>query len=366
VLSLAACSRSAAPAAHPISPAVPAHADDAAIEKLALDLQTVGAPCDVAGVSRLMDRTGFLRLVAARAKDHHASIAATEMLFSVGANKMCAWLSGAADFRFLGIHESGNERRAVMRKVSADGFGYFEIRAGNPDAGLRILDVYSHNNGVWISDEVAEAGSLPADASLALKMAQINELDRTGKSQEALALLDSFPDSALNTRLIQSLRVAIAGRVSADALQQATEERARRLPGRERTPLDVMNAAFARGDFAEALHQVDVIDAAVGGDPFLDTLRASILAQRNGAGDLARAAELAERAVASSPQLAMPVGVKFTIAVARGQWSVALSSLEHLETRFDTVLSDEVLRSNPQWAPLVATPEYAGWKTRHP
>ena len=103
-----------------------------------------------------------------------------------------------------------------------------------------------------------------------------------------------------------------------------------------------MNRAFIRGDFVEALHQIDVLDAAVGGDAFLDATRASILVRRNGPGDLEDAATRAERAVQAEPKLAMTHGVTLAVATARRQWSSAISTLNILEHNFGTTLSEEL------------------------
>jgi uncharacterized membrane-anchored protein len=127
-----------------------------------------------------------------------------------------------------------------------------------------------------------------------------------------------------------------------------------------------MNSAFLRGDFDEALHQLDAIDAAVGGDPFLDAIRAPVLLQRNGPGDLEAAAARAERAAQAEPKLLMTQLVKLGTAMARSQWPLALSTLDAIESNFGMTLSEDQLRGLPNSAGLFTTSDYKEWRKRHP
>lgn len=363
LLLLVACTQSepVAPAQKPLPPAPREHP---AIENLAREFAAAANPCDVAKVAALMERKEFLRLVESHATEHHGTLLAAEVLLSTGAMKICSWMADAVDIRFLHVRMAEGEPRAVVRKVGAQGFGHFDVRTLDSPQGPRIVDVYSHNNGTWISIELAETASAPlADKSpSAATILTVNKLEDAGKHAEALATLDTLPSATRQSKSIQSLRVAIAGRVGVDAYKQALEERTRLFPDNKPTPLVAMNTAFMRGDHAEALAQMDVLDANVGGDPFLDTFRAAIIAQRNGPGDLEKASTYAERAVRANPDLAMPLTIKLSVAAARRQWSVALAALDGMKRDFSIVLTEDQLRAIPPVAPLLDTPEYATWR----
>ncbi len=261
-------------------------------------------------------------------------------------------------------HLVEGQPRTVLRKVSEIGFGYYDIAA----SGGRILDIYSYDNGTWISQEIADAFLMPGsdDPRAAQLVQQATALDDAGKHADALAALDALPDPVRATRPIQSWRVAIAGRISVEAYQQASDELARRFPDDRPTPIAAMNRAFMRNDFAEALHQLDILDAAIGGDPFLDTIRATILAFRHGPGDLEAAAARAERAAQAEPKLLMSQLVRLGTALALERWAKAISSLEAIDRDIGVVVSDDQLGRLPNAALFMTTPEYAAWRRDHP
>lgn len=331
------------------------------LSTLAVQLEAVAKPCDPVSVAALFDRDEFVGLVKRRAPSHDAALDVVEQFFPTGAAKFCAWFDRANDVRFLRVRPVDGEPRVVLRTVSDTGFGYFDIRA----RGGRILDVYSHNNGSWISQEIADAVLIDsaAAAKAAPIIATVNALEADGKHDDALAALDGLPDAVLARHSVQDLRVAIAGRISVAAYKRASDERSRRFPDDKSTPMAAMNAAFLRGDLDDALHQLDVMDAAIGGDPFLDAIRASVLAQRNHPGDLDTAAAYAERAVKAEPKLLMTRLVKLGVAMARRQWPTALATLEAIE-RDASKLTEDQLRGLPNAAELFATPEYQQWRDR--
>ncbi len=347
----------------------PAPAKEATDEHGALALRLVAAarPCNVAQVTALLDREGFVKLIEQRASAKKDAVRFLEQFVSTASNKFCAWVAGAVEVRMLRVRSVDGERRPLLRKVSDTGFGYFDVRAAPTADGLRIVDIYSHNNGTWISQEMADIVLSPAadDPTAGITVMRINALDTEGKHADALAALDAMPERVRNTRELQDLRVAIAGRASVAAYEQALAERARLFPDDKPTPMSAMNRAFLAGDLTEALHQIDLMEAAVGGDQFLDALRASVLAQRKGPGDLDAAASRAERAVQAEPKLAMTHQARLIVALARRQWTTALSALDSMQSLGVTV-SDADLRAIPSAADLLASPEYAEWRKRHP
>lgn len=350
----------AAPGAHPVS--------EPEAKALAARLETAASSCEASSIAALFDRKELLQLVERRAPAGHGTLRQLDQLFPMAADQLCAWVAGAIDLRVLRIRSMKGEPRLLLRKITDFGVGYFDVRIRVRAEGARILDVYSHNNGTWISQEIADIALSPGsdDPQVALTIKRINSLDQAGKHAEAQATLDSLPEPVRNMRVVQSLRVAIAGRTSLEAYQQALTERARQFPDDKITPFTAMNLAAIRRDFTEALRQIDVLDAAVGGDPFLDAIRAPVLVQRNGPGDLEAAAARAERAVKALPELAMTHYLKLTIALARSQWSTALATLDVLERDFGMTLTEDARSELPNAEGLFASPEYAAWRKRHP
>ncbi len=370
---IAACACTAAP---PRSPAPPparttpppaASIDEATVRKVGLALAGALAPCDQGEVTALLDRPALRALIEARAPGQDA-LALMEVFVSTGALKLCAWFADPIAVRLLRVRDVQGEPRAVLRKVSASGVGYFDVRVSVGPDGPRVVDVFSHNNGTWLDQELADALLLPGadDPAVAPIVLQVNALDDAGKPADALAALDTLPEPTRNTRSIQSWRVAIAGRISPTAYAQASEERARRFPEDRPTPAAALNRAFARADFDEALHQLDLMDADVGGDPLLDALRAGVTAQRNHPGDLEVAAGLAAHAVLAEPGLALAHAAQLSIALTAGQWTTAVAALDGFARQVGVTVPEAMLSKMPNAAAFLATPEYRAWRARHP
>ncbi|MDQ3368112.1 MAG: hypothetical protein M3680_22025 [Myxococcota bacterium] len=271
-------------------------------------------------------------------------------------------MNGADDLRLLRTEARGS--RALLRKLTTTSFGYFGVRGARSSDGLvRIVDVYSYNNGTWIADEMADAlmSKDTEDPAVALTIGRVNRLDAEGKYGEALAALDTLPPAVLDARTIQSLRVAIAGRQSPEAHRQAMEERTRRRPADVPTPFEAMNRAFLAGDLSEALRQIDLVERAVGGDGALDAFRAGVLVQRARPGDLEDAARRAERLVRDEPALALGHVARLGVALARREWTLTLATIDVLESRFGIAFSDAAMRASPGLAELVQSAEFAAW-----
>ncbi|MCE9572353.1 MAG: hypothetical protein K8W52_04290 [Deltaproteobacteria bacterium] len=370
---IAACASTAAP---PRSPAPPparttpppaASLDEATVRATGLTLAAALSPCDQDKVTALLDRPALRALIEARAPGDDA-LALVELFVSTGAVKLCAWFDDPVEVRLLRVRDVHGVRQALIRKVSAAGVGYFDVRVSVGPDGPRIVDVYSHNNGTWLDQEIADALLLSGaeDPMVGVTTMQVNALDDAGKPADALAALDTLPEATRNTRAIQSWRVAIAGRISPTAYAQAAAERARRFPDDKPTPFAAMNRAFMRADFDEALHQLDLMDAEIGGDPLLDALRAGVIAQRNHPGDRAIAAALAAHAVVAEPELAMSHAVQLGIALAQGQWATAVTALDDLARQVGFTVPEATLSKMPNAASFLATPEYQAWRARHP
>lgn len=222
LLLLIACSKSeprSAPAPRTLPPTTALREKHPAIEKLTRDFVAAAKPCDVTKVADLMERQEFMRVVQTHAKEHHGTLLATEVLLSTGAMKICSWMADAADIRFLHVRTAEGQPRAVVRKVGDQGFRHFDVRTIDTPQGPRILDLYSHNNGTWISLDIADTASVPLadNAPGAATILTVNKLENAGKHAEALATLDTLPQATRQSKPIQSLRVAIAGRAGVDA-----------------------------------------------------------------------------------------------------------------------------------------------------
>ena len=154
--------------------------------------------------------------------------------------------------------------------------------------------------------------------------------------------------------------------LSMEAYKSAIDELVRRFPNDPSVALIEIDGAFLRGDFGGALHAIDVLDGAVGPDPFLDGMRAMILAARKGPGDLDAADAKAENAMRGEPSLPIGFMAQLAIRLGRHEWTKALEQMDLLGQRFDMKFDDRTVRTVPMFEGLAETTEYATWRAQHP
>ena len=121
-----------------------------------------------------------------------------------------------------------------------------------------------------------------------------------------------------------------------------------------------MDGAFAIGDFDAALKWIDVIDKAVGGDPWQDANRAVAYLNK---GELDKAAQHVDSALKQEPTLQRAWEVKLDVSIVRKQWADAVAAMSELETKFGIKFDEVKLRAKPAMTEFVATPEFKQWLT---
>jgi hypothetical protein len=333
------------------------------------EVSTAGAhPCDATKVAALIDRDAFAKSVARHATGHDDVFKLVELFMSTAAAKLCAWNAGADRYEIIRVRVVEGETRVVLRRTSAGGFGYHEAHLVRIGTEWKLADLFAHNLGALISEEVA--GALLVDVSedplVGVKIMQINQLDTSGKHVDALAMIDALPAGVRGAKVMQSLRVAISQRVSIEHYLAALEQRSGLFPEMASIPSIQMNVAILRGDPTDALRQIDLLEAGIGGDAFLDSMRAGILLQRNGPGDLDDAAARATRATTAWPREPIVWLTSLGVEVVRRNWARSIQHLDRLVTELDYSLSPDILEQTPIFAELVKSSEYAAWRARQP
>lgn len=357
-------------------PVVAVTADQA--KQFAAQIGSAAFPCDVEQVAPLFDADAMTDKLEADMHSQGSKLAgATFRDPHAAARILCGWNNGIEGYRMLHVRDEKGEPRIVMRRLARAArkpvviVGYDELQlTQSADHKVRIRDVYSYTQGDWLSsllaggiDAMTEEGTSGGlDAAHTLR--QSRELQKDGKFTEALAALDSLPPNVRRSRMVQMARVRIADQISQDQYKQALDELAKLFPNDPSVALIEVDGAFLRGDFDAALANIDILDKAIGGDPFQDAIRAEVYLKRNQPGDLDRAAERAEAAIKAEPTLAKGWWARLDAAVHRKQYPLAIETIEHLHSAFGANLTDEAMHKIPEYADFLASPEYQAWRSR--
>ncbi|QDU83947.1 hypothetical protein Pla163_10480 [Planctomycetes bacterium Pla163] len=218
-------------------------------------------------------------------------------------------------YRFLRLM-SGEPTRALFRLESNNGLNYHELHLVADAESVRIVDAFVYVSGESLSTTFKRgyvAGLVQYDPSLAdtLPPTQKNYLSTLGALQRIKSVLASDPAAALamwseldaSVKFLPEFlgaRIAAASNVGEKEYLAALRDLREHYPDSPSMNLMMIDAYLLRGEFDQSLKCVDALDEQVGGDPYLELIRANIhLAD----GKFERAEKKVRRAIELDPLL---------------------------------------------------------------
>jgi tetratricopeptide (TPR) repeat protein len=290
------------------------------------------------------------------------------------AEQICAGIAKDGSYRLLRFHSVAGERRALFRMITAGGVNYHDLILARGSNGTpKIVDIHIYLAGERMSATVRR-GALPvlaeANKSIVEKLLgsesdfvanlgsiqKMQALSQQGKHSEALAECLKLPASLQKDRNILVQRVAIATQVDPTAHNAAVADYRKWHPNSAALHLMLIDCHFYRKDFAEALACVDALDEAVGGDPYLDFMRANL---HHSAGRPTEARNSALKAIEDEPTLIQPHWTLLTLALEAKDFAEIARLLTVMEKKFS--LRFDALEEAEPYAEFVKSPEYAKW-----
>jgi tetratricopeptide (TPR) repeat protein len=259
--------------------------------------------------------------------------------------------------------------------ILAEGtLNYHEIILTRRPNGVRAVDMFVYTSGERLSETGQRALllALPRDnqtllASLSGKarasvrrfalLPDITELFHRGEYPRVLALYSSLPPDVRGDKAFKLIRVMAAQKVNEAEYMMAIDDYRRAFPNDPSTYLISVDAHILAGRFAEVHEALNRLDQQVGGDLYLQTLRAQAFLQE---GKLPQAEQIAEKMLAENPRS------------VSAHWMLVFSSI--LSKRFETTvyllgkLQDELgvpigdLSLAPGYAEFAASPAFANWQ----
>jgi hypothetical protein len=324
-------------------------------------LSAVATSCDPEKIGALVDE----QALAGHMLEHSK---AEEPARSV----LCSWLAIEPDAKFSFLHLKDGapiiRKLAKVKKTSA--VTYFKLVLGTTksDNVVRIDDAYSFTEGTTISEALAETvdaglkAGISSSHDLRSAMAQIKTLRAQKKPEEAMAVLDGLPAEMRELRALRLLRVFVAREISNERYSQEMTAVLAKYPNDPSLALIAVNDAALRKDYPATIKQIDILDQAIGGDPYQDAIRSSIYFQ---SGDYAQARARAEAAVKLEPTLVRAQFSLIEAEAALNDNAAVLASLQVLAMLGQT-LSAAAVAALPNYTEFAKSPEFQTWAAEHP
>lgn len=270
----------------------------------------------------------------------------------------------------------GDECHLLLRVIQDTGLNYYDVVLVRRGPEIVAADAYVFLAGEQLSATMrrflliaaAAAGIPPApDAARADAV--------TISNAETLRELLAAADASDHAHVLE-----LAGRLPADVLAEKPILMARAIAAirsgveQRSTAFDDLRAAFPDDACVElvaidhharnqdrngCLEAIDRLDDRLGGDPYLDVLRATV---HVGGAEYPEAIRAAEAAIKALPRLPQPYWIRLAIALEQKQHEDTAAWLDIIAERFGVAFPD--LESIPEYAAFVQSPEYRAWRSR--
>jgi hypothetical protein len=278
-------------------------------------------------------------------------------------------------FQFLRLIPQGDRQRALYRRIIDEGDTlYYEVLLQKNEKGqARIVDVTQDNISEYFSENIRGTyflylqQSIPeyfkhiaADPKQAPPgIERINEMRMlldTDKPLKALEVYRALPDGAKASKAALALRLAASTAADEAEWLKAADEFDKTFPDLLTTKFARYKTALEKKEFPAALKALDDFDRSLGGDPYIDTLRAVV---HNHAGEFEAAEVASKKAIAALPELFAPLKALLHSYIGAKDYVNAVKTFKEFEERFG--IDDDRVLVDKSYAEFRKSPEFKAW-----
>jgi hypothetical protein len=291
--------------------------------------------------------------------------------------QVTAAMKNGGSYRFL-RQRSGADGRAhlLFRMLGENGgvnYHEFALRRG-PAGAIRLVDVYVSMTGEWVSQTFRRAwlavigGSggawplghlLQGESDLVKHLPQIQamqKLTREGLYAQALDAWMRLPLALHSDKSLLVQRVQIAAKLGEKEYGEAVDAFFKYHPNDPALDIMLIDACFNRKQWDAGLAAIRRLSLAVGGDAYLDFLRANFLYSK---GEYAVAKQALGEAITREPTLVNPYWTLVKIAIDEKDNAEIARVLTVLEKERGVKLND--LKGEQTYAEFRKSADYKKW-----
>jgi len=285
-------------------------------------------------------------------------------LGSVG-TMLCAQITPDTTYTYLRTQTIDGTPRPLFRMLGDDGVNYHSLELDKQGTEVRAADLYIYMTGEQLSSTFGGLFDLAlhsgAAAEMSSKVTEIKTLMQSKQLDEASRILKSMPAALRKSKPMLLLGVQIASGMDNDpAYIAAIDDYAKAFPNDPSLDLVMVDGAFLRKKYDDAIALIDRLDKRLGGDPYLESLRANAFGE---AGKHPEAIAHAKRAVQLEPTLAQGWWALLTQQSAGKDFVGAIATIEAMTDKLaGSAVDDASLRADGRFNALVDSKEYLAWR----
>jgi tetratricopeptide (TPR) repeat protein len=283
------------------------------------------------------------------------------------------------EYKFLHCLTVDGHRCAEFRWLTpAGGLNYHIFAlASFPDGSVRAVDYYVFLTGEWQSAALRQTflpftqtwmsgGNdqlTPAERDFVGSFAKVSAMAEWLGQKEYRKVLETYqrlPESVKKNKSVLVMRLTAAREVGPEEQLRLVDDYRKYYPNDASIDLISFDALLMRKQHDQALASLDRIDKAVGGDPYVRVMRASVLQKQ---GKLDAAWKAAEDAIAEEPTLLTAFFCQVSLSMEKRDFAKTAELLSTIEAKFHFRFQN--LANVPVYAEFVKSKEYKTWMKSH-
>jgi hypothetical protein len=260
---------------------------------------------------------------------------------------------------FLRVHMVDGAPRPLFRMLyPGGGVNYVEFVLHLDGDKVRIADTYSYVAGNLVSESLRSLYAHVKDPSVGQRLARLGDALQQDDRATAREVIASLPADLRATKHIRVMELDTVDQDDNATYAAKLEAYRKDFPDDPTLDLKLIDAEYLKGDHVALGATIDRFERLIGGDPYLDVIRAMMALEAH---DHDAAAGRAQRAVDADPTLADGWRMLIAAHAMRGDVASSVIAIDQMRTR-RPALQESMLTDLDVWSEVQGSKEYAAWK----
>jgi tetratricopeptide (TPR) repeat protein len=265
------------------------------VESLGIALQHEVEKDDIRAINELFDKESFAKLFlkkTTKKKIHEFNVgffSGFARRFNFG-ELLIEQKSGGGSYEFIRAYQDENKDFRILFRLYNEGLNYHDYLIKKVNGEPKIIDMYIYMSGENLSDTyrtyyknlLSSANILNNDtADFTLlkdvqKLDEIRSLNTSGNYKEAHDLYGTISNKSKRTKTFKLLNIMVSYSLSEEAYKEAIKDYEDKFPNDPSLYLISLDGLILNKEFDKSLANLNKLDEALGGDPFLHFIRGNI------------------------------------------------------------------------------------------
>lgn len=286
-------------------------------------------------------------------------------------------LNEGGSYRILQTHDVDGHKRVMLRMLAPQvGVNYHDLVLNKDVSGtVKAIDVHVFLTGELISSTMKRvfipiaaqenrsilekmAGKDQAFARNFPEVIKMTSAVTNGRPEEAIKIYRTLPPAVQQEKVVLIMRFRAASEMGDEQeYDQSIEDFRLYHPKDKCIEFMSIDYYFSRKEFDNVMKAIDEVDKAVGGDPYLNVMRANAAMESK---DTDAAVRYTKAAIDAEGGLEAAWWALVTIRLRENDFADVVKLLKEIDGRFHPAWED--MTKLPTYAEFVKSPQYDEWK----